>query len=72
MFASIHSPKTVKVRELSNSSAVTISLQDEKGNDATIFFDDYDAFLNFATIIRKGGTNGVEYNLEHFNAKSNA
>jgi hypothetical protein len=64
MNVSIHRPEKVNVKELEDSSTIAISITDDKGNDAYIFFNDYKTFINFSQIIRQGGTYGIEYNLK--------
>jgi hypothetical protein len=64
MNANLHSPKITKTTELTNSNAIVLNVEDDKGNSVSIFFDDYKTFFNFSQIVRQGGTYGNEYNLE--------
>ena len=64
MNTSLHRPTVASVKELDNSSVITLTITDDKGNDSYIFFNDYNTFLNFSKVISKGGTYGIDYDLK--------
>jgi len=64
MNVSIHRPETVSVKELDGSSTIVLTITDDQGNDAYVFFKTYEDYFNFSKIIRQGGTYGIEYNLK--------
>jgi hypothetical protein len=63
MNVSIHRPETVNVKEL-DGTTICLTITDDKGNDAYVFFKTYEEFLNFSKIVRQGGNMGIQYNLK--------
>jgi hypothetical protein len=63
MNVSIHRPEKVSIKEL-NDTTIVLTVTDNQGNDAYVFFKTYEEFFNFSKIVRQGGTYGIEYNLK--------
>jgi tRNA(Ile2) C34 agmatinyltransferase TiaS len=63
MNASLHQPKSVRVTTLSGG-VVVLSIEDEQGNDVTIFFDGFTQFINTARQMMTGEAQGKKYTIQ--------
>ena len=59
---SLHDPKQVKVTTLSEG-AIVITITDDQRNDVAIFFDGFTHFINFASRLMTGETQGNRYEI---------
>jgi hypothetical protein len=64
MSSSLHQPSKVRVRELEKSGSIALTVTDDERNEVTVFFNSIDDLVNLTTAIRKGGTYGIEYDIQ--------
>ncbi len=61
---SLHRATKVRVIKLETADSIALTISDSDRNEVTLFLNSIDELVNLGTIIRKGGTYGIEYSVQ--------